>query len=103
MGDCPRCDTGMVRREAKEKCPKCGYGQAGAGMPFAEARSTVMSFGRFKGQILDKIAETDDGLQYLDWVRGNSQNVSPSLNEALSVYLDDPTIANDLNKLIRKH
>lgn len=68
-------------------------------MTFDEAKTTVVPFGKFAGQAIDQIAETDAGLLWLDWLRGQPVRKS-SLREALVVYLDDRGIAADLARLV---
>jgi hypothetical protein len=67
-------------------------------MTFEEARRLVMPLGKHKGETLDRIAETDEGLLYLDWIIGQSW-VRPRLQEALSAYLDFAPIRRDLDAL----
>ena len=50
----------------------------------------VMPFGKFKGQTLDAIASTDEGLLYLDWGVGEF-DTGPVLT-ALKLYLKEPGI-----------
>jgi hypothetical protein len=63
---------------------------------YRKAAAFVMPFGKFKGQNLDKIAETDEGLRYLDWLRGDAY--APHIREVCNDYLSDPTIARELEK-----
>ena len=69
---------------------------------FKAAASTVIPFGKYKGQKIDKIAFTNQGLLYLDWLRGemtrkrNTYPPNPALLEALCQYLNDPTIQREL-------
>ncbi len=75
---------------------------------FATARDWIMPFGKYRGRTLDAIASNDDGLLYLDWLRGQKdaeRQSSPASREThrmLVAYLDDPTIAGDLAKLVRR-
>lgn len=68
----------------------------------------VMPIGKHRGKTLDAIATRDDGLQYLAWLRdrytagARTRTPSPAERDtlnALSAYLDDPTIKAELNKL----
>ena len=59
----------------------------------------VLPFGKFKGQTIDKVAETDEGLRYLDWMRGLG-DLRPPHREALDAYLNDPAISEDLAKIV---
>jgi len=71
-------------------------------MTFAEARNFIMPNGKHAGQTLDKIAETDPGLLYLDWLRGQRRRSGEPLDDALAAYLDDPTIAKDIKPAIKR-
>lgn len=76
-------------------------------LTFAEAAAFVLPWGKYKGMALDKIAETDEGLRYLDWLYGergcNPKTVQYStIDAALIAYLNDPTIAKDVAKLTKK-
>jgi hypothetical protein len=66
---------------------------------YDKAAATVIPFGKHIGKTIDKIAETDDGLMYLDWARGAWTN-KPDLLRALTAYLGDPAIKADLEKVI---
>lgn len=63
---------------------------------YAQAAAFVMPFGKYKGQALDKIAATDEGLRYLDWMRGEA--CAPHIRDIIGAYLDDPTISVELKK-----
>lgn len=67
-------------------------------MTFSDAKEIRMPFGKFKGESFDKIAETDDGLLYLDWLRGEKIH-DRRLRSAVEAYLDDPAIKAELAKL----
>jgi uncharacterized protein (DUF3820 family) len=66
---------------------------------YTQAAAFVMPFGKYKGLSLDKIAETDEGLRYLDWMRGDAY--APHIREIIGAYLDDPTIANEVARLVK--
>lgn len=78
-------------------------------MPFHEAKNVRLTFGKkfahipVKDRTLDRIAETDVGLNYLEWLRGklavSRQDWQQHLFEALEVYLSDPTIARELTRV----
>ncbi len=59
----------------------------------------ILPFGKHKGLSIDKVAETDEGLRYLDWMRGLG-DLKPPLRAALDAYLGDPSIAEDLAKIV---
>lgn len=75
-------------------------------MEYRAAATTVMPFGKYQGQTLDRIAEKDAGLRYLDWLRGERQadekrlEFQTTLTEALCTYLEDPTIKSELQKAL---
>ena len=71
---------------------------------FREAALFKMPFGKYKDKTLDEIGESDPGLKYLDWLRGQKDDNGdePDTNDvhgALTVYLDDATIKKELTKL----
>lgn len=68
-------------------------------MTFGEAKRHRLSFGKYSGLTLDVVAETDAGLKYLDWLT-ETKHTEQGLDEALEVYLSDPTIASDLGKIL---
>ena len=59
----------------------------------------MLLYGKHEGKTLDMVAATDEGLRYLDWLRGYAHG---DLAEALNVYLDDPTIRKDLEELLEE-
>lgn len=65
---------------------------------FRAAQAIKLPFGRYKGKTLEKIAETDDGLLYLDWVSEQSWLQDPTKKHILN-YLADPTIAKELGEI----
>jgi hypothetical protein len=67
-------------------------------MTFSEASEYVMPFGKHKGRTLDAIASDDDGLLYLDWLRGERDGSGAEIDDALESYLDDPTIQEELER-----
>lgn len=63
---------------------------------FKAAQKFVLRFGKkYNGLNLDKIAETDEGLLYLDWLRGQEWVREP-LKGHLTAYMTDPTIKKEL-------
>jgi hypothetical protein len=73
-------------------------------MNFRQAADTIIPFGKYTGRTLDKIAETDDGLLYLDWLRGEREKAPrmDAVQEALPAYLNDSTIAAEVEKALAK-
>lgn len=67
---------------------------------FQTAKIFKLTFGKYAGQTLDEIAVTDAGLKYLDWLRGEVK--TPRTRTMLSLYLDDPTISQDLINAMAK-
>lgn len=74
--------------------------KAKADMKFKEARTARMPFGDYKGKMLDKIAETDEGLKYLDKLL-SWPPLKGYIKEALKVYLSDKIIVSEVSKLVR--
>lgn len=56
-----------------------------------------MPFGKYKGMTLDQIAATNEGLLYLDWA---ADEFDGRAGEAISEYLSDPTIQQELRRLL---
>lgn len=74
-------------------------------MNWTEAAAFVMPFGKYKGKKVDVVAKDDDGLRYLDWLRGElwmyeQTDVKRDVAEALDVYLDDPVIRRELEEIL---
>lgn len=68
-------------------------------MEWKEAATHPMPFGKYRGVKLDKIAETDEGLLYLDWLVGQPW-VKGRLRLALGAYLADASIKTDLQAVL---
>jgi hypothetical protein len=68
-------------------------------MTFDQACKWVMPDGKYVGQALDKIAGTDQGLKYLDWMRGQGW-CRGFRKEAIETYLNEPAIARELEQLL---
>ncbi len=69
-------------------------------MTFDAAKVFRLPFGKYKGEKIDVVAATDEGLQYLDWLQGRKDIGGPLL-AALNVYLSDTLIADALQGLLR--
>lgn len=68
-------------------------------MTFKDAANFVMPFGKYKGKTLDAIATDDEGLRYLDWLRGareEDREPHTAIDYALDAYLSDPSICREL-------
>ena len=82
-----------------------------AQIPFAEAASTLMTFGKYAKdgggpKTLDQIAEDDAGLLYLDWLFGEMSGqpqfgYKARLFDALKVYLSDSSIKKAVEEAVR--
>lgn len=79
-------------------------------MEFGNAKHFVITFGKYKHRpkterTLDAIAATDEGLLYLDWLRGSlherCEDWQEELRGALDVYLADAAIAAELRSLLQ--
>jgi len=68
-------------------------------MNFKAAADFVLPFGKYKGKTLDTVAESNEGLLYMDWLRGERDGRQDPLDLMLAIYLDDPTIARALTDL----
>ena len=74
-------------------------------MTYKEAAAFVMPFGKHKGRTLDTIASTDDGLKYLDWLRGERSSGggrNRNVDSALAAYLDDAAIKREVARVCGK-
>lgn len=65
---------------------------------FEIAKNHVLTFGKYKGETIDKIAFTDEGLKYLDWVRGVKAGERED-RIMISRYLSDKSIAAELRAI----
>jgi hypothetical protein len=68
-------------------------------MTFEQAKRFVFPFGDYAGRTLDSIAATDEGLLYLDKIRGWPALI-PKVKNAIDIYLSDPSIARELDSLL---
>jgi uncharacterized protein (DUF3820 family) len=66
---------------------------------FSAACDVVMPFGKHQGRTLARIGATDDGLRYLDWLRGEGIR-SAALSAAVETYLGHPAVARQLDAAI---
>jgi len=71
-------------------------------MTFEDAKKFIMPFGKYKGIALDVIAESDDGLRYLDWLYGEraSQDRNYNIDKALKAYLNDSSVQKDIASIL---
>lgn len=68
-------------------------------LTFDDVQDVRLPFGKHKGKTLDAIAETDDGLKYLDWLVGQDW-LKGDLRNCVEAYLADETIKTELKKLV---
>lgn len=66
-----------------------------------EASLVKIPFGKYKGQAIDSVASSDNGLRYLDWLYDQRQGSSnfKEFNEALDIYMNDPSIKEEIRRL----
>ncbi len=84
-------------------------------MEFKDAKSFVVLFGKYRNSTIDAIAESNEGLKWLDWMLGELEREVMSakkhgrhiaadrvaLHIALQAYLSDPSITIDLEALTK--
>lgn len=83
-------------------------------MTFKEASAFVVPVGKYQGRTIDAVAETRDGLLWLDWLRGCKDRDAKKLtdfygdamgrepfHDALCVYLDDEWISKAVSEAAR--
>jgi len=70
-------------------------------LTFAEAARTVIPFGDYKGQTIDHVAQTDEGLLWLDEIV-DWPNLFEDLSEAIQTYLTDRAISGELKSILDK-
>jgi uncharacterized protein (DUF3820 family) len=66
---------------------------------FDYAKKYVLPFGQYKGKRIDDIAKDDEGLKYLDWLYGETDDVN--IKRFLKIYFEDETIKKELEKLVK--
>lgn len=74
-------------------------------MNLSDAGKFKVDFGKHKGGTIDQIAQTDEGLRYLDWLRGSDMckirdGRLPELRQALDIYLGAPAIRQELDRVL---
>jgi hypothetical protein len=60
-------------------------------------RNYRLTFGKHKGQTLDQIASTPEGLKYLDWLV-DWFTLDPDVKKILLSFLSDPNVKLDLER-----
>ncbi len=68
-------------------------------MTFKQAQIFVMPYGKYVGRTIDDVAGTDEGLRYLDWMRGLDDIKNRALRQALDAYFADETIQKEMDTL----
>lgn len=66
---------------------------------FTAAANTEIPFGPFEGKTIDVVAQDENGLSYLDNLRGKIRGVS-AFTLSLATYLDSPVVVKALDDLI---
>lgn len=70
-------------------------------MTFAQAKATVMPFGKYRGRTVGSMLKKDDELLYLDWMVG-LDDLYGDIKEALGIVLSDATIGAELERLVEE-
>ena len=68
---------------------------------FKRASQTTIPFGKHKGETLDHVASTDDGLRYLDWLASGDVPLFGQFKEAFLLYMSDSSIQKEIARVIR--
>lgn len=80
--------------------------QLGQRSDFLRAADTVLKFGKYRGQTLHAIAQTESGLLYLEWLLqqqlGKSENPVTLLQRMLKAYLSDARVVPVLIKAMHR-
>ena len=65
-----------------------------------EAKNYEMPYGRYKGKRLCEIAQTDEGLLYLDWLVGVV--AAGPVKKACMAFLDDNVLQDEIAELLNR-
>ncbi len=65
----------------------------------SDCQTFEMPFGKFKGQTLREIADTDEGLKYLDWLLSGEIDLRPATREALEEFVALPHIEREMDRV----
>lgn len=66
---------------------------------FDYCKGIHLGFKKYKGQTIDQVAQTDEGLKYLDWL-GSQPWLDVVTSKAIRVYLSDPSISKELKNAL---
>ncbi len=66
----------------------------------SDCQTFEMPFGKYKGQTLREIADTDEGLKYLDWLLGGDIDLRPATRYALEEFVALPHIEREMERVI---
>jgi hypothetical protein len=75
-----------------------------ASISFADAKNFKIPFGKHEGESIDGLAQSDDGLRYLDWLYGEmsgepQRGIKAHFFDALKVYMEDSSIKKEVEDL----
>ncbi len=65
----------------------------------SDCQTFEMPFGKYKGRTLREIADTDEGLKYLDWLLGGEIDLRPATREALEEFVALPHIEREMDRV----
>ncbi len=66
----------------------------------SDCEKFVMPFGKYKGETLLEISESDEGLKYLDWLLGGDIDLRPGTREAIEEFVALPHIEREMERVI---
>lgn len=68
-------------------------------MTFQEASRVVLPYPKYKGKTIDEVAQSNEGLLYLDWLAAQPW-LFADIKKALDAYLGDEAVARDLSTIL---
>lgn len=66
----------------------------------ADCEKFKMRFGKYSGETLLEISESDEGLKYLDWLLSGEIYLQPETREALEEFVSLPHIEREMERVI---
>ncbi len=66
----------------------------------SESENFKMPFGKYKGDTLLEISESDEGLRYLDWLLSGEIKLHAETREALEEFVSLPHIEREMERVI---